>query len=141
VTAGAFITKWSGTKGGAERANYVSFFHDLCDMLAIAKPEPAVGGELGSYQFDGLLPGGSNRTPGGNGWADLYKEGCFVLEAKQSLLKEGESEPPRPEGGTYDRLMRGAYAQARHYAANIPADRPNVPFLIVADIGRAFEIY
>lgn len=137
-----FIKRWLGKPGGAERASLSPFIYGFCDVLGLEPPnEPPAKGELGTFQFEGPVPGGSFRTLGGHGAIDLYKEGCFILEAKQSQLRDGEAQPARQEGGAYDRLMSSAYAQARHYAANLPADRPNVPFLLVLDIGRAFEVY
>ncbi|MDO9368060.1 MAG: class I SAM-dependent DNA methyltransferase [Sphingopyxis sp.] len=37
--------------------------------------------------------------------------------------------------------MRDALAQAKRYAVNLPGDHPWPPFLIVCDVGRAFELY
>lgn len=139
---GAFIDKWRGVKGGAERANYGQFVNDLCQALELPVPGAAEAGVLGDYQFDGPVPNASVRTEKERtGFIDLYKRGHFILEAKQSYLKKGEVEPGIAEGNSYDRLMRGAYAQARNYAANLPGDHPSAPFLIVCDVGRAFELY
>ena len=141
MESGAFIEKWLGITGGAERANYQLFLTEFAQMLGVPTADPGQQGALGQYQFDAPIPGGSFRSLKASGFADLYKEGCFILEAKQSYLKESESEPARPDGGSYDRLMRSAFAQAKHYAANIPGERPSPPFLIVCDIGRSFELY
>ena len=35
-----FIDRWSPS-GGAERANYVSFLNELCDVLDVPRPNPA----------------------------------------------------------------------------------------------------
>ena len=40
-----------------------------------------------------------------------------------------------------DDMMRKALRQARTYAVNLPADHPWPPFIIVCDVGRAFELY
>lgn len=140
MEVGEFIEKWRGAKGGAERANYQEFLRNF--MVALNLPSnlvPAEAGVTGSYQFDAPIPRGA--LSGATGFADLYKRGHFILEAKQSLLKEGEIEPEFVEGNRYDRLMRGAYKQARNYAVNLPGDHPSAPFLIVCDVGRAFELY
>ena len=142
---GAFIEKWLGSTGGRERSNFPTFVSGLCKVLEVPEPlDPASKGVLGTYEYEGPVPNASVRAEKAasyTGFIDLYKEGCFILEAKQSYLKEGQAEPELNEGSRYDLLMRGAYQQARNYAVNVPADRPNVPFLIVCDIGRAFEIY
>ncbi|WP_145357725.1 hypothetical protein [Alienimonas californiensis] len=39
--AAAFVAKWSAS-GGAETANSQSFLRDLCDLLEIPRPDPAV---------------------------------------------------------------------------------------------------
>ena len=146
----AFIGKWRNTPGGAERANYVLFLSGLCRALGLDEPDHAQGGVLGSYQFEGPVAGGSAK--GNKGFIDLYRKGSFVLEAKQSqipvaqrdqpeLFDPAATEPGAPSGAKYDRLMRDALRQARTYAVNLPADHPWPPFLIVCDVGRAFELY
>lgn len=145
-----FIAKWSGVTGGAERANYGQFINDMCQALGLPIPGVAEGGILSDYQFEGPVQGGG--AGGHTGSIDLYKRGCFVLEAKQSKLSEtdkaqaqlfdiAESAPAAPSGARYDRLMRDALAQAKRYAVNLPASHPWPPFLIVCDVGRAFELY
>ena len=46
----AFVARWQGIKGGAERANYQIFIGELCEALDLPKPGIASGGELGDYQ-------------------------------------------------------------------------------------------
>lgn len=72
-----FIAKWQGITGGAERANYGVFLTDFCTAMGLETPQPASKGELGDYQFDGPLEGGSEL--GNKGFMDLYKRGCFIL--------------------------------------------------------------
>jgi hypothetical protein len=36
-----FITRWSANAGGAERANYALFLTELCDVIGVARPDPA----------------------------------------------------------------------------------------------------
>lgn len=145
-----FIAKWQGVKGGAERANYAQFINDLCGALELPVPGVATGGELADYQFEGPVKGGG--AGGNTGAIDLYKRGHFILEAKQSRLSEADkkqselfdvaaSAPASPSGARYDRLMRDALAQAKRYAVNLPGNHAWPPFLIVCDVGRAFEIY
>ncbi|GGD61021.1 class I SAM-dependent DNA methyltransferase [Erythrobacter arachoides] len=150
MTVNEFIAKWAGVTGGAERANYGQFINDMCQALGLPIPGVAEGGVLGDYQFEGPVAGGG--IGGNTGSIDLYKRGCFVLEAKQSklsvadkaqsqLFDVAESAPAAPSGARYDRLMRDALAQAKRYAVNLPASHPWPPFLIVCDVGRAFELY
>ena len=145
-----FIRKWQGIRGGAERANYQLFLTEFAQALGLPTALPGEGGVLGGYQFDGPIAGGA--IGGGVGFADLYKKGSFILEAKQSKLPEAQknepelfdiaaSAPSSPSGARYDRLMRDALSQAKRYAVNLPASHPWPPFLIVCDVGRAFELY
>ena len=46
----AFIARWDGT-AMAERANVQGFIYELCDVLAVPRPDPATGG-LGPYRFE-----------------------------------------------------------------------------------------
>lgn len=150
MTVSEFIAKWGGVTGGAERANLPQFINDMCLALGLPVPGVAVGGVLSDYQFEGPVQGGG--AGGNTGAIDLYKKGCFVLEGKQSRLSEADkaqaqlfdtpdSAPAAPSGARYDKLMRDALAQAKRYAVNLPADHPWPPFLIVCDVGRAFELY
>lgn len=54
----SFIAKWSAS-GAAERANKDSFLNELCDVLAVSRPNPTQGNvEKNTYVFerDALLP-------------------------------------------------------------------------------------
>ncbi len=143
------IDKWWGKPGGQESANFHPFIADLCQLLDVPRPDAAEKGKLGAYEYEATVPGGSFRSLKGTGAIDLYKRGHFIMEAKQSHLKpnqvpldlDDESVPRAPSGATYDKLMRDARAQAENYAKNLPAAEPVAPFLIVCDVGRAFEIY
>ncbi len=146
----SFVARWSGVVGGAERANYTIFVSELCDALGLEKPGIATGGTLGNYQYDGPVPGGS--LGGGMGFADVYRRNHFILEAKQSKLPAADRDTPElfdiapsapvtPSGARYDQLMRDARRQAESYAHSLPGSHAPVPFLIVCDVGRAFELY
>lgn len=163
MTPDAFLKKYSDPAGGAERANYQMFLTELCHLLEVDTPDMARGGTLDDYQFEG--PVKSEAVFGGRGTKriDLYKRGCFILEAKQT--QEGYVDSPGADDdaletvtdlfgtviGTaarsgkrkprYDRLMADARLQAERYAHGLPDDHKSPPFLIVADIGRSFEIY
>ena len=81
MDADAFITRWTGGDGGAERANYALFLSELCDVIGVERPQPAsVAAEKNDYVFERFV----RRPDGSNGRIDLYKRDSFVLEAKQS---------------------------------------------------------
>jgi hypothetical protein len=88
-----FIGRWHGREGGAERANYGMFLSELCDVLGVARPEPAGATTEGNdYVFERAV-----RDTDADGRTtvkriDLYKRDCFVLEAKQSRQAGGAKE-------------------------------------------------
>lgn len=79
-----FIAKWAAA-GAAERANKDMFLTELCGVLGVAPPNPAMGdAERDTYVFERearLSHEGGEATIGR---IDLYKQGCFILEAKQA---------------------------------------------------------
>ena len=161
---GEFIDRWFGREGGAERANYQMFLSELCQTLDLPIPDPK-GQGLENYVFEAPVKSQAVLGTKGTGRIDLYKKDCFILEAKQSQVKPGEAIPAdAPEealetvtdlfgniiGHTaskskkaprYDRLMADARVQAERYALALPDNHKTPPFLIVADIGRSFELY
>jgi hypothetical protein len=138
VTVDEFIAKWENCSG-SERANYAVFLTELSNILGVEAPGPS-----DDYRIDAPVPGGAEA--GGTGFVDLYKRGFFILEAKQSKVCELPTLPGLEEtstaqsGAKYDDLMRRAFRQARRYAQSL-AQPPWPPFIIVLDVGRAFEIY
>lgn len=129
----AFIERWQHTSG-TERANYQLFLTELCTLLGLPQPEPASADtEENAYVFERRVdissPDGSNNR----GFIDLYKRGCFVLEAKQTgrgLDTEG-----------WDKAMLAAHTQADRYIRALSATEGRPPFLIVTDVGRSLEFY
>jgi hypothetical protein len=120
-----FTAKWSAS-GGAERANKDAFLLDLCVLLGVSRPDPATGDpELDRYTFERdalIVDEGEKRSIGK---MDLYKEGCFVLEAKQGS-DEGSKKvgSARRHTGSWIIAMQSAEGQARNYARTIPTPPP-----------------
>jgi len=82
MTVDAFIERWQSS-GGSEHGNATLFLSELCDLLGIARPDPAgPDTRTNAYVFERRVdyPQQSDRA---HGYIDLYKRGCFVLEAKQ----------------------------------------------------------
>jgi hypothetical protein len=78
-----FITRWKAS-GASERANYQLFLTELCEVLGVEKPKPATDKvHEASYTFERpvTFDDGEGRTT--TNFIDLYKQHCFVLEAKQ----------------------------------------------------------
>ena len=150
----SFIARWGDQTGGQERANYVLFLTELCDVIGVARPDPAGSDrELNAYVFERLV-----HEPDGEGGhrrrrIDLYKHGCFVLEAKQSRLDpaaaaeteefNADAAPRgrRGAGKSWDTLMFDAKAQAVNYARCLPAGDGWPPFVLVCDVGHVIEVF
>lgn len=108
MIASDFIAKWKN--GGDERRDSQPFFEDLCRLIGHKTPREAdPEHEWFTYEY------GAAKTSGGNGWADVWKRGCFGWEFK----------------GTYKDL-NAAYAQLKNYADALQ----NPPLLIVSDLER-----
>ena len=152
----AFIKRWSPT-GGGERSNCQMFLTELCDLLDVPRPDPFV--EIKSenaYVFERQIRARRIDGPTTNNYIDLYKRGCFVLEAKQSAkrvrqiaeLRQLKMEIPeqhigsgRRGGAQWDTIMRSAREQAETYAKRLPPEEGWPPFLVIVDIGHVFEFY
>jgi hypothetical protein len=135
----AFIEKWARS-GAAERANKDMFLAELCGVLGVAPPNPATGdAEKDTYVFERASPLAHEGGDATTGHIDLYKQGCFILEAKQAS-GEGTSKLGKAKRGTpaWNILMKDALGQALGYARSF--DRPE-PFIIVCDIGHCFDLY
>jgi hypothetical protein len=92
MTVADLIARWTGTEGGAERANYQMFLNELTQALELPPPHPK-GQGLGEYEFEAPVKSEAALGRKGTGRIDLYKRDCFILEAKQSQLKAGEIAP------------------------------------------------
>ena len=109
MTPGAFIAKWRASEL-KERSAAQEHFIDLCRLLG--EPTPAEADPAGErYCFER----GARKDTGGDGWADVWKRGCFAWEYK---------------GRRAD--LDAAFNQLRQYALALE----NPPLLIVSDMAR-----
>ncbi|MGH6815104.1 MAG: DNA methyltransferase, partial [Hyphomicrobiaceae bacterium] len=154
----SFIARWSAS-GGAERSNFQLFAVELCRLLDVDEPRPARENiNRNDYTFERSVefkgPDGSTSP----GRIDLYKRGCFVMEAKQSrergrpkaVVVKGQPDFFRPEvhprgkasaHRAWDVLMLNARRQAEDYARALPTSHGWPPFVIVCDVGHCFEVF
>jgi hypothetical protein len=132
-----FLTKWLGSEGN-ERANYQTFFGDLCVALDVPEPPPKGSVEGDRYCFDKNIKFFGQKAETTR-FADFYKEGCFLIEAKQGSTNSTKGHGKRGTKGYRD-AMQQAFNQAKSYAYNrmLPA---LPPFLITCDIGSHFEVW
>ena len=109
MTPGAFIAKWRAVELN-ERSASQSHFIDLCRMLG--EPTPTDADPTGEWY---CFERGARKDTGGDGWADVWKRGCFAWEYK----------------GRHANLD-AAFNQLRQYALALE----NPPLLIVSDMAR-----
>jgi hypothetical protein len=129
----AFIARWRDASG-SERANYQLFLTELTEALDLPRPQPATGqARDDAYVFERRVDIAHADGSVTHGFIDLYRRGCFVLEAKQTGLDL--------DSGGWDRAMLRAHAQADAYARALPADEGRPPFIVVVDVGRSIELY
>ncbi|GAQ00199.1 class I SAM-dependent DNA methyltransferase [Leptolyngbya sp. NIES-2104] len=131
-----FLTIWKGSQGN-ERANYQNFFRDLCDALGVTAPPPK-GNVFGDpYCFDKEIKFFHSDRDSTTRFADFYKEGHLLVEAKQGSDISGKGTAKRGTE-TYRKAMEKAFFQARAYVKQLDV-KP--PFLITCDIGSHFELW
>lgn len=135
LTVDQFIQRWKSS-GASERANYVMFLTELCQILDLPQPDPAQADDSqNTYVFEKSV----HLESGSTGRIDLYRKSAFVLEAKQGA-DDGEFRTGTAVRSTssWDAAMERAKNQAYNYAKALP-EWP--PFLIAIDVGHSFELY
>jgi hypothetical protein len=151
---GTFIGRWQSS-GASERANYGQFLTELCTILGVPQPEPSQDDvSLNAYVVERDVTFQNQDGTTSRGRIDLYKRGCFVLEAKQGSTAPTEtlpvlsSTPVRRKKGTavrgtkaWDDAMLRARGQAEQYARALPVEEGWPVFLIVVDIGHSIELF
>ena len=109
MTPHAFVGKWRGN-ALTERASSQTHFNDLCALLGVLDPKAAdPHGEWFTFEK------GAAKTGSGQGWADVWRKGCFAWEYKG----------PRKN-------LDAAFAQLLQYSVALE----NPPLLIVSDMDR-----
>lgn len=138
----SFLTRWKDA-GASERANCSLFLTELCDLIGVPHPEPSQAlNENNGYVFEKAL---KHTRPDGtqeDRRIDLYKRGCFVLEAKQGVNSADYRIGHGVRGSLrYDINMNKAKDQAERYVRDLPNSEGWVPFIIVVDLGHHIELY
>lgn len=109
MTPQDFIAKWRAADL-KERSASQSHFNDLCALLGVLDPITAdPTGEWFAFEK------GASKTGGGEGWADVWRRGCFAWEYKG----------PKKD-------LDKAFAQLLQYSVALE----NPPLLIVSDMDR-----
>jgi hypothetical protein len=134
---GDFLKKWLGSEGN-ERANYQTFFGDLCVALNVPSPPPKGSEDGDLYCFDKNIKFFGEKAETTR-FADFYKESHFLIEAKQGSTNSSKGHGKRGTKGYRDEMQK-AFNQAKSYAYNRML--PSLPpFLMTCDIGSHFEIW
>ena len=131
-----FLAKWQGSQGN-ERANYQTFFDDLCGALGVERPIPKGTVKGDPFCFDKEITVFHKDRKETSNFIDFHKEGYFLIEAKQGSNSSKQSTPRRGTDG-YSRMMEKAFYQAQSYTLFL-ANKP--PFLMTCDIGSHFELW
>ena len=105
MTPAQFIARWQSNQL-SERAGAQAHFDDLCELLGVDKPR-----DPDNYCFER----GAKKAGGGDGWADVWKRGCFAWENKKP-------------GRDLDKALK----QLTDYALHLE----NPPLLVVCDRER-----
>lgn len=107
MTPYKFVAKWRGVEL-KERSASQSHFNDLCRLLDEADPVTADrAGEWFTFEK------GASKTSGGEGWADVWRQGCFAWEYKGRRAN-----------------LDAAFSQLLNYSVALE----NPPLLIVSDM-------
>ncbi|MCX4244765.1 class I SAM-dependent DNA methyltransferase [Paraliomyxa miuraensis] len=133
----AFVSRWRASEA-SEMQNTQLFLAELCDLIEVPRPDPATGDaarDLYCFERPVRLAGDERRTVGR---IDLYKAEHFVLEAKQGSEKGRRLGTAKRGSPGWTLAMNDAYGQARAYAGQLD---PMPPFLVVVDVGYAFDLY
>ena len=109
MTPGEFIAKWRVVEL-KERSASQSHFNDLCGL--VGEPTPTDADPSGEWY---CFERGARKDSGGDGWADVWKRGCFAWEYKGRRAN-----------------LDAAFNQLRQYAFALE----NPPLLIVSDMAR-----
>jgi hypothetical protein len=115
----AFISRWSAATG-SERANYQLFLTELCTLLGLPQPDPArADTQDNAYCFERRVCFQHGDGTQSQGFIDLYRRACYVLESKQTGLELDTS--------GWDKAMLRAHGQAVQYVRALPAAEGRPP--------------
>ena len=88
------LAKWQGSQGN-ERANYQTFFDDLCGALGVEHPIPKGTMQGDPYYFDKEIKVFHKKGIKTN-FVDFHRDGHFIIEAKQGSNTSKQSTHRNP---------------------------------------------
>ena len=113
--------RWADVPAG-ERANAQLYLSE--QALKVEPPQPRGSG----YEFELPVKVVSRDGKESVNFIDLFKRGCFVLEAKDA-----------DTAGSDDARLRRAFGQALSYTHALPGGPP--PYLLVLDVGSTLLLW
>lgn len=119
----ALADRWAQAKP-AERSNAQLYLAELADALGVERPRPSGAGYEFEHPVRVVTRDGTETVK----FADLFKDSCFILEAKDE-----------EESASTDILLRRAFGQAVEYAAFVPGGSP--PYLLVLDVAKTLIVW
>lgn len=119
----ALAKRWAQADA-KERTNAQLYLIELADALGVERPRPAGTG----YEFEFPVKVGNRDGTESSNFIDLYKEGHFVLEAKDEKSEKSANA-----------LLQKAFGQARTYAQNLAGTPP--PYLMVLDVAKTLIVW
>jgi hypothetical protein len=89
IDAEAFLARWRSS-GPAERANYQLFLSELCDLLAVPRPDPARPDDRdNAYVFERLVRFDDGDGSHSTGRIHFYKRGFAANGRGSAVLAPG----------------------------------------------------
>lgn len=153
-----FIERWKPS-GGSEMGNFQLFATELTELLGVERPKPVTSdGQNNDYRFERPVTF-THTASNKRGRIDLYRKGCFILEAKQGANDQAKAygnqlalltdqDAPKTHKGhgkrgsaKWDDTMLKARNQADGYARAVSKEDGWPPFLLVVDVGHVIELY
>lgn len=148
----------AGASGGAEISNFQPFIERLCDAMHLPKPDFAGEDRVGNdYCFERRVDHTFEDGRVTTRRIDLYRRGCFIMEAKQSAKRKkvapqqiemlGDEAARQSKGharrgsAKWDRVMQAARNQAIDYARDLPVEHGYPAFILIIDVGNVIEVY
>ncbi len=133
------------------------FLTELCEVIGVGRPDPAgATSQFNDYVFERAVRPRDSAETHAPQRIDLYKKGCFILEAKQSRLPGRKKEISNQErlaldepaqlgrrsvAKGWDVMMLNARKQAEQYVFLLDTSQPAPPFIIICDVGHCLELY
>ena len=141
------IARWNSSNG-AKQTNSQTFLSELCDALCLLQPDFAqTVNEDNIYSFERGVYVQGNDVANVSKRFDIYRHGCFLLDAKQgrdaATLSPGQTSCSSPVRGLrqWRDTMQQKRKQPERCVRILSRSANRLPFVIVVDVGYCFDLY